>query len=49
MKKLIAVIIVFVLFIVIALFEGQIRMEIIKHTIHSDLPPWLLRLLWGWW
>ena len=47
-KKFLAIFILIFLCIVAIRFSWYIRMELIKHTIHSDLPDWLLEFLWGW-
>lgn len=49
LKKILAILILIVLCIFLVKYSGYIRMELIKHTIHSDLPGWLLEFLWGWW
>lgn len=49
MKKFLAIIILIFLCIVVIDIIGDIRLELIKRTIHSDLPGWLLEFLWGWW
>lgn len=48
-KLILSIIILIVLYIMLVKFSGFIRLELIKHTIHSDLPDWLLEFLWGWW
>ena len=48
-KLMLRIIILIFLCIVVIRFSGYIRLELIKHTIHSDLPGWLLEFLWGWW
>lgn len=49
MKKIFrfAVIISDALAIIAALYD-YFRLDIIRYTMHSGLPGWLLELIWGW-